>query len=84
MYYVKIQGDFAIEKSQRWVSLWEQELLTLPEHLGSSSAFSGDRVAQSLVFCVVFCRSLFVLFSFYHCIFPSIYGLINPLVSSFW
>jgi len=33
----------------------EQELLTLP-------VFSGVRVALSLVFCVVFCISLFVLF----------------------
>ena len=38
----------------------ELELLTLPEHLGSSPVFSGVRVAQSLVFCVMFCRSLFV------------------------
>ena len=44
----------------------EQELPTLPEHLSSTSLFSGVRVAQSLVFCVVFCRSLFVLLSFFH------------------
>ena len=35
-------------------------LLTLPEQSRSSSVFSVVRVAQSLVFCVVFCRSLFV------------------------
>ena len=40
----------------------EQELLTLPEHLSSLSVFSGLLVARSLVFCVVFCISLFVLF----------------------
>ena len=40
----------------------EQELLTLPEHMHSSLVFGGDYVAQSLVFYVVFCRSLFVLF----------------------
>jgi len=40
----------------------EQELHTLPEHLSSSQVFSGVHVAQSLVFFVVFCRSLFVLF----------------------
>ena len=40
--------------------LVEQELLSLPEHLCSSPVFSGVRVAQSLVFCVVFCKSLFV------------------------
>jgi cadmium resistance protein CadD (predicted permease) len=30
--------------------------------------FRGVRVARSFVFCVVFCRSLFVLFSFDQCI----------------
>jgi hypothetical protein len=38
----------------------EQELLTLPDHMSSPSVFSGVRIAQSLVFCVVFCRLLFV------------------------
>ena len=42
------------------VPLVEQELLSLPEHMCSSPVFSGVRVSQSLVFCVVFCRSLFV------------------------
>ena len=32
----------------------EQELLTLPEHLGSSPVFSRVRVAQSLVFVDMF------------------------------
>ena len=40
--------------------LVEQELPTLPEHQSSSPVFNGVRV--SLVFCVVFCISLFVLF----------------------
>ena len=40
----------------------KQQLLTLPEHLSSPPVFSGVCVAWSLVFCVVFCRSLFVLF----------------------
>ena len=45
------------------VSLVEQEPLTFPEHLGSTLfLFSSVHVAQSLVFYVVFCRSLFVLF----------------------
>ena len=44
------------------VPLVEQELLTLPEDLSSFLVFSGVCVARSLVFCVVFCRSLFVLF----------------------
>ena len=39
--------------------------------------FSGVRVARSFVFCVMFCRSLFVLLPFFFChciVFPSIYG----------
>jgi hypothetical protein len=44
------------------VSHVEQEVITIQEHL------SGIRVDRSFVFCVVFCRSLFVLF-FCHCIF---------------
>jgi len=47
----------------RQVSLVEQELLTLP-NLSSPSDFSGVRFARSLVFCVMFCRSLFVFLSF--------------------
>ena len=30
--------------------------------------YSGYRVARSLIICVVFCRTLFVLFSFGHCV----------------
>ena len=45
----------------RLVSHVEQKLLTLPEYLSSSLVFSGVCVARSLVFCVMFCRSLFVL-----------------------
>ena len=42
----------------RRVPVEGQELLTLPEHLSSPLDFSGLCVAQSLVLCVVFCRSL--------------------------
>jgi len=35
---------------------------TLPEHLSSPLDFSGVRVAQSLVFYVMFCMPLHVLF----------------------
>ena len=35
---------------------------TLPEHLSSPPGFNGVRFARSLVFCVLICRSLFVLF----------------------
>ena len=43
----------------------EQELVTLPEHLSSPQVLSWIRFARSLVFCVVFCRSLFVLLYFF-------------------
>ena len=54
----------------------DQELLTLPEHLSLSPIFNGVRVTRSLVLCVMFCRSLFVLFSLGLCVFcaSSIYG----------
>ena len=39
-----------------------QELNTPPAYLSSPPAFSGVDVARYLVFCVIFCRSLFVLF----------------------
>ena len=58
----------------------EEELPTLPEHLTSSLVFSRVRVARSLIFCVMFCRSLFVIFLFSHCIICTlIYGLWLPL-----
>ena len=44
------------------VSLVEHELLTLPEHLVYSRFLVGLRRAPSLVYCVVFCRALFVIF----------------------
>jgi hypothetical protein len=43
-----------------WVSLVEQELLTLLEHLSSPLVFSGVLVTRSLVFCVMFCKPLCV------------------------
>jgi len=49
----------------RRVPLVEQELSTLPGHLCSPSVFSGVRVTRSLVLCVMFCRSLFALLSFF-------------------
>ena len=42
--------------------LVEQELPTLPDHLTSPLVFSGVLLTWSLVLCVMFCRSLFVLF----------------------
>ena len=41
----------------------EQELHALHEHQNSPQVFSGVRDARLLVFCVMFCRSLFVLLS---------------------
>jgi hypothetical protein len=43
----------------------EQELLTLPWHLGSPPCFSMVHVPRSLVLCVMFCWSLIVLLSFF-------------------
>ena len=71
------------------VSHIEQKLLILLEHLSLTPLF-GIRLAPSLVFCVLFCRSLFVHFplisslvSFGHCIVcsSSIYRVDYPLVS---
>ena len=64
--------------AQLLVPLVEQELLSLPEHLSSSSVFSGVRVTRSLVLCVCFvdrCLS-FCPFSFGHCVVcpSSLYG----------
>ena len=67
------------------MSLVEQELLNLPEHLSLPPVFSGVRVTRSLVLCVCFvdrCLS-FCPFSFghWHCVvcFSSIYGFWLPL-----
>ena len=43
----------------------EQDIVILPEYLSSPPVFSEVRVAQCLAFCVVFCRSLFVIFFFW-------------------
>ena len=68
------------------LTLVEQELLTLPEHLSSSPIFSGVHVTRSLVLCVIF-----VYRYFFFCIFLlalcclsyfDLRILISPLVSS--
>jgi hypothetical protein len=69
------------------VSLVKQELPTHPKHLRSSPVSSGVRVTWSLVFCVVLCRSLFVLLYFFIwplcCLsFVDLRIQITPLVSS--
>ena len=62
----------------------EHELPTLPEKMSSPPVFSGVRVARSLVFCVVFCRSLFVLLPFFiwplRCLSFDLRILITPFV----
>jgi len=48
-----------------------QDMFTLPTHQSLPPMFCRVRVAQSLVFCVVLCRSLYVLLSLFcqqlHC-----------------
>jgi hypothetical protein len=51
-----------VTRLTRRVSHMGQELPTLPEHLSSSLVFRRVRVARSLVYCVMFCWSLFVIF----------------------
>jgi len=65
----------------------EQELTTLPEYMSSHSGVSGVRVPRSLVFCVMLCRSLLALLSFFfwplYCMsFFHLRVLIGPFVSS--
>ena len=45
------------------VPLVDQELPTLPEHLHLPPGFGEVRVAQSVVFCIVFSRALFICLS---------------------
>jgi hypothetical protein len=69
-------------KGNTWrFSREEKELIILPEHMSSFRVFSLARIAQALVFCVVFCRSLFVLsfFSslfFFHDLSPNLINMI--------
>jgi hypothetical protein len=57
------QKDIMCTRATRRVPLLEQELLTIPKYSRSHPVFSGVGVARSLVFSVVFYRSLFVTFS---------------------
>ena len=54
-----ILAGFLTRLTQR-VSLVEQELFTLPEHLSSPPVFSGVRFGRSFVFCVLLDRCLSV------------------------
>jgi hypothetical protein len=53
-----------VSRVTRRLPLEGQELLTHPEYLSSPPVFSGVRVTRSLLFCVMFCWLLFVLFIF--------------------
>ena len=61
-----------LDRLTRPVPLLEQELPTLPEYMNSHTYFSEDSVTRSLVVCVVFCTSLFVLFLFAIVLFASL------------
>ena len=65
---------------RQWYPLAEKEHLGLPLHLRSSPVLSSFWVAQSVDFCEVFCRLLFVLFSFLPFVvyFSSIYVFSFP------
>ena len=70
----------------RRVLLVEHELLTIPEHPSSSPIINWNRDTRSLVLCVMFCRTLFALLSFFFrlscCLSFDLRILISPLVSS--
>ena len=68
----------------RRVSLVERELLPLPEHLNSSPVFSGVGVTRSLVFCVMFCRSLLVLLYFFFWSLCCLSFDLQILITSLW
>ena len=60
---------------------------SVPEHLIASPDFSGVRVTRSSVSCVMFCRSLFVLLSFFFwslcCLSFNLRNMVTPLLSSY-
>ena len=61
----KISGYWSFFKISTMRLHVEEELLTLSDHLSSLSVFSGVRVAQSLVFSVMFCTAFFLLLFFF-------------------
>ena len=58
-----LDGQLFVTRVTLRVPLVEQELLPHPKHLRSPPIFSVVCVTRSLVFSVLFCRSLFVLLS---------------------
>ena len=80
---IPFQIMFVSFNNNTTVSLVEQELITLPEHLSSAPIYSRVRIARSFVFFVVFvdhCLSFF----FWPLYFLScdVRLLITPLISS--
>ena len=65
----RLNTGFVIRVTQR-VPHVEQDfnLFNLMDHLSLPIVFNEVYFARSLVFSVMFCRSLFVLFSFVHCV----------------
>ena len=56
-----------VMRAKRRVPLVKHDLFTIPEHqISFSSCFSRVRVVQSIVFCVMFCRSLFIILFIFH------------------
>jgi hypothetical protein len=82
MQWVNGKGQVTIYKARvtSRVPLMEQERLKLPKNLSSYPVCNGFVFAQSLVLCVVFCRSLFIILSFY---FSPLY-IVCSSVCSFW
>ena len=88
IYEIEIEPGFVTRLTGR-VTLVEEELITLSEHLCSPSVLSEIHVTTIFSFMCMFCRSLFVLLSFFvgHCVvcLSCIYHLgilITPLISS--
>ena len=90
---IDVENLFCIDFSNIWQKIYVkfQELFTIQEHLRSHPVFSGVRVTRCLVFCVLFCRSLFVIMSFFFWqlsvllpFFPSDYPLVSSNLSSFF
>ena len=64
--FVKINIHTAVVTKCFWAmySIMYQELVALPKRMSSPPVFGGVRVARfSIIFCVMFCRSLFFLLS---------------------
>jgi hypothetical protein len=82
-----LDGQLFVTRVTRRVLLMEQELIAHPKHPRWPPVFSGVCVARSVVFSVLFCRSLIVLLSFfslplYYLFFFDLQVFVVPLVSS--